>query len=453
MSKHATPRPSVRFALSLGCASWLALAGACDSDVADTTGTSTGTTTSTGSGTSGEGLPCDVADVLETHCQTCHSSPPQFGAPMALMTRADLLAAPVGNGKDTASRVADLVVSRTAAGEMPPPPDVALSEADQATLASYVQSGLPESSDTCGTGGGGTGGGEPTLDCTPDTTLKPTAPFEMPADKSDLYVCFGLEMQNDVQRQITAIAPLIDNTTIIHHILLLQAPEAVSSQGEPCDFINTGWKLVYAWGPGTGPLVLPKEAGYPVGPNDPGHFVLQVHYNNILGLEGEKDQSGIQFCTTTDLRPNDADIMAFGGINFPAIDPNQQKKLKCTTPIPQLLSPYMPLHIFRTWPHMHKLGVALDTQLTKANGDVSMLVDSPNYDFNYQVGYKSDAVLDVGDTVTTHCTWNNTTSSAVGFGENTDDEMCFDFVSYYPRVTSNSWNWLLPSYAANCVYE
>ncbi|HTJ80606.1 MAG TPA: peptidylglycine alpha-amidating monooxygenase [Polyangiaceae bacterium] len=450
MFNAASPRSSARGLVLVALGALLGLAAACDSGGSDTTGS---TSASTGSGPAGEGLPCEVADILSGHCQSCHSSPPKFGAPMPLLTRADLLAAPVGDGKDTAAHVGDLVVTRTAAGEMPPPPDVPLSEADQATLASYVQAGMPESSDTCGGGGGGAGGGGPTLDCTPDTTLQPATAFEMPADQTDLYVCFGLEMSNDVQKQITAIAPLIDNTTIIHHILLLQAPEAVSAQGEQCDFVNTGWKLVYAWGPGTGPLVLPKEAGYPVGPNDPGHFVLQIHYNNLMGLSGEKDRSGVQFCTTTDLRPNDADIMAFGGMNFDDIGPAEEKTLKCTTKIPDLLSSYLPVDVFRAWPHMHKLGVALDTQITKADATTSTLVDSPNYDFEYQVGYPTDTKLEVGDSVTTRCTWKNTTNGPVGFGEGTGDEMCFDFVSYYPRIDNAQWNWLLPAYAAQCAWE
>jgi hypothetical protein len=172
-----------------------------------------------------------------------------------------------------------------------------------------------------------------------------------------------------------------------------------------------------------------------------------------MGLSGEKDRSGVQFCTTTDLRPNDADIMAFGGMNFDDIGPAEEKTLKCTTKIPDLLSSYLPVDVFRAWPHMHKLGVALDTQITKADATTSTLVDSPNYDFEYQVGYPTDTKLEVGDSVTTRCTWKNTTNGPVGFGEGTGDEMCFDFVSYYPRIDNAQWNWLLPAYAAQCAWE
>ena len=37
-------------------------------------------------------LPCAVQTVLEKNCQSCHAASPKFGAPMPLVTRANLLA-------------------------------------------------------------------------------------------------------------------------------------------------------------------------------------------------------------------------------------------------------------------------------------------------------------------------------------------------------------------------
>ena len=55
-----------------------------------------------------------------------------------------------------------------------------------------------------------------------------------------------------------------------------------------------------------------------------------------------------------------------------------------------------------------------------------------------------------GDTIRTRCAWNNTTGADVKFGENTDDEMCWSFTMYYPRVTTPLWNWALPSATSKC---
>jgi hypothetical protein len=408
----------------------------------------------TGSGTPGAGLPCDVKTILQENCWTCHTDPPKYGAAMPLMDRDDLLAAPAGTAKGTFATVGEAILSRIDSAEspMPPPPNLPLSDAQKATLRAYIQAGAPESSDTCaGDGGGGQGGGYD-LPCTPDVILKPAAPYEMPQQSLDEYVCFGVEAPSDIARHITAIAPDIDNETILHHILLLQAPSAVSAQGEPCDFVNLDWKLIYAWGPGTPPLVLPQEAGFPIGPDEPGHFVLQMHYNNVMGLAGETDQTGMGLCTTDQLRENDADVMAFGGTDF-ELGVNQSTTLACDMTVPAEADFLFPVTVFQAWPHMHQLGRAMDTYITKAGGEVVPLANVPNYDFEYQVTYPVNTKLDVGDRVTTKCTWDNTTGSPVGFGEGTQDEMCFNFVSYYPRINFQQWHWLLPSYGATCSYE
>jgi hypothetical protein len=409
----------------------------------------------TGGASGGEGLPCDVSDVLVAKCQSCHSDPPKFGAPMPLVDRDDLLAAPtIEATAATHASVGLAVIDRieSEAAPMPPPPG-ALDDAEKQLLRSYVEAGMPASDEQCGgTGGGGTGG-YPPLDCEPDVALVPAAPYTMPQTSVDEYVCFGVEMDSSIARHITAIAPRIDNETILHHILFMQAPDPVSAQGTSCNFTNTDWKLLYAWGPGTEALVLPEEAGFPVGPGNPGHFVIQTHYNNVAQLVGETDQSGIDLCTTTELRPYDADIMAFGGVNFSDIGPNQEATLECTTPIPSIVDSAFPVTIFQAWPHMHELGREFTSVIEKAGGGTIPLADVPNYDFEYQIAYPTNAVLDVGDSVRTRCTWQNTTSNPVGFGEGTGDEMCFNFVGYYPRVELPQWSWLVPSAGASCSWQ
>lgn len=42
-----------------------------------------------------------------------------------------------------------------------------------------------------------------------------------------------------------------------------------------------------------------------------------------------------------------------------------------------------------------------------------------------------------GDVITTTCKWNNTTDRLVHWGENTEDEMCFNYTAYYPDLGLN----------------
>ncbi|MBC8068665.1 MAG: hypothetical protein IAG13_10060 [Deltaproteobacteria bacterium] len=68
-----------------------------DAGLADTGGSSDGAAAdSSGGDIEARGLPCEVDDLLERRCRSCHSDPP-VGAPMALVTREHMLAATPSN--------------------------------------------------------------------------------------------------------------------------------------------------------------------------------------------------------------------------------------------------------------------------------------------------------------------------------------------------------------------
>lgn len=87
------------------------------------------------------GLPCDVNQVLQDNCRACHGALPLGGAPMSLVTYADLMA-PARS--DPSKRVADLCLTRMqdAASPMPPSP-AAMPAADVATFQAWLAAGAP----------------------------------------------------------------------------------------------------------------------------------------------------------------------------------------------------------------------------------------------------------------------------------------------------------------------
>jgi hypothetical protein len=95
----------------------------------------TSTTTSTD-------LPCDVAQVL-SNCTSCHSSPPVGGAPMALVSYADLTAAAPSDASKTA---AEMCVTRMQSTTTPMPPSGGASAADVQTLQTWISAGYPKGS-------------------------------------------------------------------------------------------------------------------------------------------------------------------------------------------------------------------------------------------------------------------------------------------------------------------
>lgn len=365
---------------------------------------------------------------------------------MPLVTYADLHAPLKSDGS---KKVYEQITTRIhdANDPMPPPPNNALSAADAAALDAWVAAGAPSGEGGCG-GSSGTGGsgGSPSLSCTPDLKLQPATPWEMPEQTQDIYVCYGVDVDLAEKRHVTALAPLIDNATIVHHMLLFSSKSAYSSTPQPCSGSNMG-QLVGVWAPGGGALELPVEAGYPI--EGTAHFILQVHYSNLMGLSGEKDSSGYQLCTTKELRPNDADILAFGtfSLNIPA---QSSADITCELDLPAITPT---LHGIAGMPHMHKLGTAMSTTLHPGGGGAPVDLGTANpWNFESQVWTMlgADAVLKPGDKVSTRCAWDNPTSQSVHFGEETSDEMCFGFMMYYPRIATPGWQWGAPAYASTC---
>lgn len=396
-----------------------------------------------GGGAAPSGLPCDVDAVLQASCRGCHQASPKFGAPMPLVTHADLHA-PLPSAPS--KKVFEQITSRIHddADPMPPPPNERLTDAEAATLDAWIAAGAPSSDEKCG-GGGGSGGG-PSLSCTPDVKLQPATPWVMPKDVEDVYVCYGVDVSLNEKRHVTALAPLIDNATIVHHMLLFSASKSYGSTPKPCGGANMG-QLVGVWAPGGQALELPAEAGYPL--DGTAHFVLQIHYSNLMNLDGQKDSSGYQLCTTNQLRPNDADILAFGtfSLNIPA---QSSADITCDLDLPGFTPT---LHGIAGMPHMHKLGAYLSTTLFPAGGGASVdlgTADPWNFESQVWTMLGDSAVLKPGDKVRTRCIWDNPTNKDVHFGEETEDEMCFGFLMYYPRIETAGWQWGAPAYASKC---
>jgi len=393
-------------------------------------------------------LPCDVSQVLETSCQSCHSSPPQYGAPMPLVTYADLMAPSHSNPSLPVYRVVETRIHDDAA-PMPQPPNPRLDAADTATLDSWVAANAPPGSGSCGAVDAGAGeDASPAagLQCTPDTTLAPASAWSMPQTTEDVYVCYGVELGLTSERQVIGMAPHIDNHKIVHHMLLFQADSAVSSTPTACSAGGSlSWRIVYGWAPGGQPFNLPPTVGF--GEDGSTHYVVQIHYNNINALAGETDESGFDLCTTSELRPNVADVVAFGSMSF-TIPPHDTTDITCASTWTNA-----PVTMFAAFPHMHELGTIISTSDdgSGGNGPSTPMGSQPTWNFQDQIWFPINATVNTGDVIKTRCAWDNTTDSPVGFGQNTEDEMCYSFTMYYPKITSSLWLWPLPAATSSCA--
>lgn len=401
--------------------------------------------------TTQNGLPCNVDAVLKKNCQTCHAASPISGANTSLVTHDDLMKD--YNGK----KVWELVKSRIHddARPMPAAPAPRIAGDDLKAMDDWFAAGAKGEDATCTTDAPASS--VKPLSCKPDTKLVAKEKFTMPADAAlDTYMCFGVDIDLTKKRHVIGLAPHVDNPKIVHHILLFRADKSESATPFKCEaFGSAGWNLVAGWAPGGNNLELPKEAGFPQEAGTT-HWVLQIHYNNATKATGAQDASGYDLCTTEDLRPNDAGVMAFGSTNF-SLPPRSKTVVKCDY---ELDDRFEGKHVFNASPHMHTRGTSMSThRMSGGQGAEELIFEQKNFSFEAQANYPVDKVLKEGDVMRTRCGYNNPGDTAVGFGEGTGDEMCFNFVGYYPAIPDKTFlglpifTWVTPSLRASCTTE
>jgi hypothetical protein len=95
-----------------------------------------------------------------------------------------------------------------------------------------------------------------------------------------------------------------------------------------------------------------------------------------------------------------------------------------------------PVHVVRSWPHMHRLGARFAGTIVRANGGREAFLEVPAWDFAHQPLYAVDASLGEGDAIETACSWNNPTEATVTAGAFSTDEMCNQGLVVWPRESA-----------------
>ncbi|HKU44203.1 MAG TPA: hypothetical protein VJR89_38850, partial [Polyangiales bacterium] len=231
---------------------------------------------------------------------------------------------------------------------------------------------------------------------------------------------------------------LPDNKAVLHHWLLYtEAAPMADGAIEACDLDGpTGFlcgqastrTLLTGWAPGRGDFRLPAGVGLELPP--PGSLLaVEFHYFNSGAMA--EDQSGVEVCVTSKFRPNTATITWLGTqqINIPA---GQTGTASGTCrPLRAGMGATEPIHVLFSWPHMHKLGKHMKSVVTRAAGGEQVMYDG-DFNFDLQILHDTPIMLMPGDSVTTTCTFQNTTAGPVGFGQSTQQEMCYNFTYAWP---------------------
>jgi len=97
--------------------------------------------------------------------------------------------------------------------------------------------------------------------------------------------------------------------------------------------------------------------------------------------------------------------------------------------------------VFADGLHMHQVGkmmwsVHYDSTGTRVSENNGYLNRVEYWDFKFQDFPRFKTVIKRGDRINTHCVFDTSTiNRTVKFGSASSDEMCLEFVAYYPRLT------------------
>ena len=414
-----------------------------------------------------------VAPIVAERCGGCHRS--EGIAPFSL------------GDYDSASQWAELGLEAIHAGTMPPfgaadteecaprlpfKDDPRLTEDQLALFEDWILDGKPE--------------GDPDeaapLPELPDLDLAdPDFHLEMEGDitiepGSDQFWCFVMDPELTETTFIDGLQITPDNDKIVHHVLLYldeggtQSENLAGDDGRYECFGGPGLSnptLLAAWAPGVPPTETPEAVAMNIPAGS--RFVMNVHYHPT-GVEEVDTSTGVDvriekgapqyfgqlalignFSSSLgggmDLQPGPNDSTSNPEFRIPAGISDHTE-----TMIFRLPNSFPDVKLWSTGTHMHYVGtsmyIGLDRQEPEANTgiDAECLLNTPNYNFEWQRGYSYDAPLDevptakAGDFIFMECGYDNSMGNPlvaealdeqgldapvdVFLGEETLDEMC-----------------------------
>ncbi|MFT3923206.1 MAG: hypothetical protein QM778_11800 [Myxococcales bacterium] len=366
---------------------------------------------------------CRALAVLRANCLECHNGDHVAGAPMSLLNYEDLLKPAFS---DPSRRVYELVEQRIHDERDPMPQAGMLDENSLEALDAWIDDGARPGPDRSCTGGS-TLEPSPTVDepwpadCEEHYVLKahdldhPDRPYRVKAgEETQVRIPFSRPPWGDKSLQALALRPITDNHRVLHHWILYEGT-GVENQ-----------VVFWGWAPGNaGVPTLPSDVGLHLG-NGP--MFLEMHYYNRAGAQDEDDASGAEICVTSKFREHTA-AMSKDLSALPLLLPGQRAAVTSLCRV--VLQGQEEIHILSVAPHMHKLGV--HAYLGISHDYVEQVVHNGPFDFYDQRFYPAQAVIYNDDVVTTRCTYENATGNVVRAGETSDDEMCINFVLYWPK--------------------
>nr|QQY02559.1 dopamine beta-hydroxylase [Cryptocotyle lingua] len=276
---------------------------------------------------------------------------------------------------------------------------------------------------------------------------------EIPKDKTTYWCKTDKLPQFDSKYHIIRYEPIIPESShgFVHHmeVFLCTGAHRVRQYNGPCNSetkpmgLRQCRQVIGAWAMGATGLTMPREAGIAIGGVDQSQdVVIEMHYNNPNQVRGKIDNSGFRFFVTSQLRKFDVGVIELGLVYSPrnSIPPGQKMfKLSgyCGSQCTDLALPSQGITVFASQLHTHERGRKVVTYHLRNGRRLADLNRDEHYSPHFQEIRRLQQPVQVhrGDTLVTTCTYDTATYSDVIFGGlGQDDEMCLNYIFYYPKI-------------------
>ncbi len=259
----------------------------------------------------------------------------------------------------------------------------------------------------------------------PDQVIKirETA-FEIPAEGIVDYQYFSVDPGWEEERYITAVEARPDNVAVVHHIIAYVVP--ADSKGRK----GRDRRMLVGYAPGSTPQVL--EDGTAIHIPAGSKLVFELHYTPNGTKQTDLSYIGVKFTDKSKVKKLlHGAAVANHKFEIPAGEANHTVEADY-----QLRSDQM---LVEMSPHMHLRGKSFRYEAFYPDGTNEILLDVPNYDFNWQLTYELAEPKRLPKGTRIHCTAtfdnsnhnlvNPDPNNSVRWGNQSWEEMMIGFLS------------------------
>ena len=395
----------------------------------------------------------DIAPILQKHCQGCHR--PGEAAPFSVATYKDT--------RPWAKAIRAAVLSR----KMPPwfanPShgkflnDPRLTAAEIEAIRSWADAGAPE--------GDPKDAPQPLVFSdgwkigTPDLVVEIPVAYPVPAQGTVDYIWMAIDPKIAEDKWIERIEVRPGARSVVHHVLAFARRPGSKYRPDlqPGDFkdrpekepVNrgpqspkgifafagaNGIEMIADYVPNGDPFIAPEGHARFIAAGS--HMLFQMHYTTNGKATADRTQVGIVFAKKPPKYRIVNDAIMNSTIRIPPGAPNHQAEGTVTVQHDTRIGGF--------GPHMHVRGKAMRYELLRTGTKPEILLDVPNYDFNWQIKYQPAQWVEVkkGDQIRVTAWYDNSPnnrnnpdpSKEVFWGDQSWSEMLFAFLDYVVPV-------------------